>query len=40
MKKFCQYIRGLQYNLRVVDIIIDKPSSVFEYNQSLLSYTS
>ena len=40
MKLCCEYIRGLRYKLRMMDIAVDLPALIFGDNQSVLSNKS
>ena len=40
MKKCCEYVRGLQYKLRMMGIPVDLPTYILRDNQSVLVNTS
>ena len=40
MKKWCEYLRGLRYTLRIMGLLVKNPVLIYGDNQSLLCNTA
>ena len=40
MRRYCEYLCGLRYELRIVEILVDNPCFIYGDNQTVLRNTS